>query len=513
MSLQADMRFPWKKLIPGFAGLLAALLTYWLVPGTSHPQAPLMAAITVLMAAWWIFEVVPIPVTSLFPLFLLPLTGIADVAETATYYGKSTIFLFLGGFLLALGLQRSGVHKRIALQIVWLAGSRPSGLVLGFMISCGFLSMWISNTAAVMVMLPIALSVLEQAKEMGAKGGLGNFAVCLMLGIAYSADIGGMGTLIGTPPNMIYNEMLGEIFPGAPKTGFLPWMMMGLPLSLLFMTGGWLLLTRVIFKLPRESIFGGRSVIRQIISQLGKVRRDEWLSAGIFGLAALLWMTGEDLVLGDNFTLPGWRSSLGLTELDDAGVAIATAVLLFLVPSADRPGQALMNWEAAKQVPWGILLLFGGGFAIAGGFTHSGLSALVGDLFAGLTIGSPALLVVLVCILLTFLTEVTSNTAITNLVLPILAKAGVALGLDPRILMIPATLSASCAFMMPVASPTQAIVFGSGHVSIKQMVRAGIWFNVLGIILVSAVFLLWGGLVLGIDLSEIPAWAISATTE
>lgn len=511
--MKADSRFIFQryfKFIFGSLGVLVAFLVYWAVPGDTYPKAPAMAGVVTLMAAWWIFEIVPIAVTSVLPIVLFPLFGILKVEATTAVYGKSTIFLFLGGFILALGLQVSNVHKRIALKIVYQVGSQPARLVLGFMVASAFMSMWISNTATVMVMLPIAMSILEQAKQGDIpEKAMRNFALCVMLGIAYAADMGGMATLIGTAPNMAFRDLLIQIFPDAPEPGFVPWMLMGLPLAIIFVFSGWLMLTRLIFPVRVKNLLGGQEIIRENLRALGPIRRDETIAILVFGLAAMLWMTGGDIDFG-RFTFYGWRSRLDLKQVNDAVVAMGTACLLFMLPSGDRPGEPLMRWDMALKVPWGILLLFGGGFAIAGGFSASGLSAMVGQTFAEFAVDSPFVLVILVCFILTFLTEITSNTATTNLILPILANAGVALNIDPRILMIPATLSASCAFMMPVASPTQAIVFGSGYIKIRQMIFAGIWFNLLGILLVTLVFLLLAKTVWGIELGVVPEWAVIA---
>jgi sodium-dependent dicarboxylate transporter 2/3/5 len=493
--------------VHGAAGMLAAGIVWWLIPGETFSLAPLMGGVITLMAVWWVFEVIPIAVTSLFPLFLLPAFGVADMKTTAAYYGRPIIFLFLGGFLLAFGLQESGIHKRIALHIVRIIGSNPRRLVLGFMISAGFLSMWISNTASVMVMLPIALAILKETGDTVSGPDAKKLGLSIMLGIAYAADIGGMATVIGTPPNLVFLEMFTDLFPEGPQIGFLQWMAMGLPISLLFMGTGWLVLTYFLFPIQESKIFGGKSAIRNQIQALGRIRRDEIFAGSIFLLAAILWMTGSDLQLFEDFTIPGWRSLFHLPEVSDAAVAIGAASLLFLIPSQDREGQRLLEWESARRIPWGILLLFGGGFAIAGGFELSGLSDLTGEAFANLDVHSPVMLVAVINTVLTFLTEFTSNTAMTNLVLPVLGKAAVALEVDPRLLMIPATLSASCAFMMPIASPTQAIVFGSGYVSIKEMIKAGIWFNLLGIIIVTLLFFLIGTTVLGIDPAVLPEWA------
>jgi sodium-dependent dicarboxylate transporter 2/3/5 len=489
------------KWIYGLLAIVLAIIVYSIVPGNEYEQAPIMAAVVIIMAVFWIFEVVPIAITSIFPIFLFPLFGILDTKSTALFFGKEIIFLFLGGLMLAQGIQNSNLHKRIALHIVNIIGSKPANLVLGFMVATAGLSMWISNTASVMVMMPIGLSIIEEIKDVkNSEKFLSKFAVALMLGIAYSADIGGMATLIGTPPNMVFMEMYHELFPNLPKVGFSQWMMMGLPVAIIFLFTGWLLMTKVIFRLPKFKVFEGKDIIRELLNGLGKLRRDELTSGLVFLSAAILWVTGSDITLSDSYTIHGWRSTFGLEMVSDASIAVATSLLLFLIPSKDKPTEKLLTWQKAKELPWGILLLFGGGFAIAGGFNSSGLSNVIGNLFSSINIDSPILIVLIVCFVLTFLTEITSNTATTNLILPILAKASAVLGLDPRILMIPATLSASCAFMMPIASPTQAIIFGSGHVKIKQMIRAGILFNLWGVLIVTSVFYVMAKFVFDIDI-------------
>ncbi len=496
-----NFNFLKNKWIYGVLAIILAIVCYHYVPDVTYPQAPIMAAIVTLMAVFWIFEVVPIAITSLFPIFLFPLFEILDTKSTALFYGKEIIFLFLGGLMLAQGIQQSNLHKRIALHIVNIIGSKPTNLVLGFMVATAGLSMWISNTAAVMVMMPIGLSIIEEIKEAKkAEQFIAKFAVAVMLGIAYAADIGGMATLVGTPPNMVFIEMYHDLFPALPKIGFTQWMLMGLPLAITFTFTGWLLMTKVIFRMPKTHFFESHEVIKDLLKNLGKLRRDELFSGVIFLIAVVLWITGSDITLSDSFTIHGWRSTFGLEKVSDAAIAVATSILLFLIPSKDRPKEMLLKWSKVQELPWGILLLFGGGFAIAGGFDSSGLSQVIGNLFTHLAIDSPLLIVIIVCTILTLLTEITSNTATTTLVLPILAKASIVLGIDPRVLMIPATLSASCAFMMPIASPTQAIIFGSGYVNIKQMIRAGIWFNILGIIVITGVFFLVAKFAFGITI-------------
>ena len=489
-------------------GPLLAAVVILLGPG-DDPKIGAMAAVAVWMAVWWVTEAVPIPVTALLPLVLMPITGVMSVREVAPNYGRSTIYLFLGGFMLALGLQASGVHRRMALAIVSKVGSQPRRIVLGFMLASAFLSMWISNTATVMVLMPIGLAVLAAVKDRGVDAKeLKLLGVTVMLGIAYAADIGGMATLVGTPPNLSYKEQLVRLFEDAPSPSFAEWMMMGLPIAVIFLGVGWLALTRLSFRLPDTALLGDQDVIQGLRRELGPIRRDEQITVAIFATTAFLWMTRKPISLG-SVILPGW-SELPFLEagfVDDAVVAVTMALVLFLIPSQDRPGERLLEWKHMNDMPWGMLLLFGGGFALAAGFKSSGLSGWLGGHFVALEDAPTWLIMVIVCVVLTFLTELTSNTATTELVLPILASAGVAIGTDPRYLMIPATLSASCAFMMPVASPTQAIVFASGWVPIRDMVRAGIWFNIIGVVLVASLFAMLGAAVMGIDPSVLPNWA------
>ncbi len=488
-----------KRVLLFIVAILIALFTYFLVPKDLFPQAPAVAAMIVLMAFLWVTELLPLSVTSLIPIIFLPLVGVGTLSQITAYYARPIIYLFLGGFILAIGIQKTGLHKRIALYLLHKIGDKPHQLVLGFMITSALMSMWISNTATVMVMMPVGLSVLETAKSNGLSGkNLANLGLGIMLGLAYAADIGGMATVIGTPPNLVFLEMYTELFPSSPAVGFVTWMIMVLPISILFLFSGWLVLTKLVFKLPNQRLLGGHKVIEQQFLQLGAMTPDEKRAGLIFLFAVVLWLTGSDIQLGENFMIKGWRSVLSIPEFKDAAVAIFAAMLLFIVPSTNKHKRTLLKWKDTAQVPWGILLLFGGGLALAGGFQLSGLGQMVGNAFSSWQVDSPTVAVFSVSFVLTFLTEITSNTAITNLILPVIAEASKALQIDPRLLMIPATLSASCAFMMPVASPTQAIVFGSGYVSIKDMIKGGLWFNFIGIILVSVIFLVWGRFVLGI---------------
>jgi sodium-dependent dicarboxylate transporter 2/3/5 len=488
-----------RRLIILVAAVIASIAGYVAVPSGEYPKAPAVAAMIILMAVLWVTEALPLAVTSLIPLFFLPFFNVGTLGKISAYYAKPIIFLFLGGFLLAIALQKTGLHRRIALYLLMKIGDKPKRLVLGFMLATALLSMWISNTATVMVMMPVGLSILETARHKGVRGrDLTHLGLGIMLGIAYAADIGGMSTPIGTPPNLVFLEMYEELFAGSDTIGFLTWMIMVLPISILFLGIGQWLLTGVIFPLPDRGFMGGKDIIKQAYSALGKISVAERRAGMIFLFAVILWLTGSDIHLGGGIHIYGWRKLLHIPQFKDASVAILAATLLFIIPSGNKNDSTLLVWQDAKEVPWGILLLFGGGLSLAGGFQVSGLGTLIGSIFQGVHPGHEGLAIAGVSFVLTFLTEITSNTAITNLILPVLAEISQAVHIDPRLLMIPATLSASCAFMMPVASPTQAIVFGSGYVSMRQMIKAGIWFNILGIIIVTLVFITWGRFVLGI---------------
>ena len=494
----------WLRLLlgPALAGLVLLLS-----PGDS-PQVARMAAIAVWMAAWWVTEAVAVPVTSLLPLVLLPLAGIAPVSRVAQDYGRDTIFLFLGGFLLALGLQQSGAHRRIALSIVAAIGSRPRRVVLGFMLAACALSMWLSNTSVTLLLLPITLSVLATLREQGADPALvGRFGVPLMLSIAHGSSIGGLATPVGTPTNLVFRQVFPQFFPGAPAVGFAQWMLIGVPLALVFAAAAWWLFVRVLFPLPDAELLGGRDTIAELRAQLGPVRRDELAAGGLFLAAALLWVTGKSLDIGSAH-LPGWQELFG-GRVDDPAVAIALASLLFVLPSAERRGETLLEWKHTQQVPWGILLLFGGGFALATGFEASGLSSWGASLFLGLSGSAPILVVAVVCAIVVAVSEFASNTATAQIAMPILKSASLALALDPRLLMIPATFAASCGFMLPVGTPPSAIVYSSGYVPMRAMVRAGICLDLLGIALIILFTWLLAGPAFGIDASVMPAWARS----
>ena len=480
-----------KKPLFILAGPLAAIVVWWAQHHLGQAQAA-MAGTVVWMAVWWISEAVPLAITSLLPVVLFPFLGITDLPKAASYYGKDVIFLFIGGFLLALGIERSGLHRRIALRIVERIGTAPSRLVLGALLASGLLSMWINSTAAVLVMLPIGLSLLSAAP------GHGKLGAALALSVGYGATIGGMATPVGTPPNLVFMEQWKLFFPDRPAIGFGQWMLFCVPYTLLFLLTVWLLMTRVLFRMPASGP-ADKKALRDQIAALGPSSRDEKLSALVFGSTALLWITGDRIAFSDGFVFPGWRSLpwQGLRAMGDPAVGVIGGILLFLIPSS-REKRALLDWDFAQtRIPWGVVLLIGSGFAIAGGIDASGLNATIGKALAGWNAGAGTLQVGAVAMGVTLLSELGSNTAVASLVLPILARTAEAWHMAPQAVMIPATLGASCGFMLPIASPMQAIVFGSGHITVRRMVTAGVWLDLIGVLMLMFLWALMGGAVFG----------------
>ncbi|MBI4459535.1 MAG: SLC13/DASS family transporter [Acidobacteria bacterium] len=512
----------------GFLIGIALFLLIWLAPapGGMSPPAQRMAAITALMASWWISEAVAIPLTSLVPLVLFPVFGIMPSENVAPYYADQTIFLFLGGFIVALAIQKWSLHRRIALHIIYRVGTKPSRLLLGFMLATAFLSMWMSNTACAMMMFPIGMAVvLQLATQPSADDALsqparqaimGNFGSLLMLAIAYSASLGGIATLIGTPPNLVFAGAVRKLFPEAPEIGFLQWMTLGVPIMAVFLPIAWLYLCRFGSRTPLSEIrfHGSQTVIQEELETLGKITSPEKRVLVIWVLLALLWMFRAPIHLG-TFTLPGWSQLFGSFSgyLHDSTVAVAMALLLCLMkarrraPDGSLEESSLMDWETIRHgVPWGILLLFGGGFALAAGFERTGLSDWIGSWLGKLAGLPPLLTMAVTCVLLVALTEFISNTATAIMAMPILAAAAVQMGIHPFLLMIPGTIAASCAFMLPVSTPPNAIVFGSGWITVPQMFRVGLGLEILGILIITIVVYWLAPAVFGFSLGQVPAW-------
>ncbi len=437
--------------------LAAAGAMGFLAAGHGHDMA-VVGFVALLCVVWWVFEPIPIPVTSLLPIALLPLFGVLTPAEVGQAYGSPLILLLLGGFLLSKAMEHSGAHRRIAIGMVNLFGATSGRrLVMGFMCAAAVLSMWISNTATTLMLLPVALAVLDATEERE------RLAAPLLLGVAYAASVGGLGTPIGTPPNLIFMQVYAQTT--GETISFTHWMSWAVPVVMLMVPAMALILTRDV---------SGRLSVQ--LPAVGAWRTEERRVMIIFGLTALAWITR-----GEPFG--GWKAWLGLPQANDASVALLAVVAMFLTPNGR--GERLLTWERAATIPWGVLLLFSGGICLAAGFVNSGLSALLGDWLSGLTRIHLYALILLICLVVTFMTETTSNTASTTLLMPVLAAAALAAGIAPELIMVPAAMSASCAFMLPVATAPNSVVFGSGLIPISRMAREGVVMNFLGAAIIS----------------------------
>ena len=477
-------------------GLILAALVYALLPDDVGHSARLTAGTAVLMGICWMTEAVPIPATALLPLIVFPVfDSSVTVNGVGASYGNSIIFLFMGGFLLALAMQRWNLHRRIALLTVNAMGTKPTMVIAGFMIATGFLSMWVSNTATAVMMIPIGVSVLVLVLDIGKKSGAvpssegtdsgregaepddktimdaviaSNFGTALMLGIAYAASIGSLGTIIGTPPNTL---LVGYLEGQGITIGFLQWMMAGVPLAVVLLLVAWFLLTHVMFKPEIDDIPGGKQLIRGELDSLGKMSQGEIRVGSIFVAAAASWV-GVPLL----FDSP---------PISDTGIAMTAAVLLFLLPSGSKKGVRLIDWDTAVKLPWGVLLLFGGGLALSAQFQASGLTDWIGSVAGGLDTIPVILLVFVVAAAIVYLTEITSNTATAATFLPVAGGVAMGMDIDILILAVPVALAATCAFMLPVATPPNAVSYASGYITIGQMMRGGFWLNLIAIVMIT----------------------------
>ncbi|MBI2377115.1 MAG: SLC13/DASS family transporter [Deltaproteobacteria bacterium] len=462
-------------------GLVLGGGTIVLAPLVATPDGLSVAAIrtlgvTLLVGIWWVTEALPLGATGLVPAALFPLLGIAPAAKLAPAYMSPFIMLLLGGFLLSMALERSRAHERLALHALLIVGTSARNLVLGFLIATAGVSMWISNTSATLIMMPIALALVQRTRsdDPGARG----FAPALLLSTAYGASVGGMGTPIGTPPNLIAIGALEKAFPDGPKLTFVSWMVSGVPAVLVIVPIAWLLLTRFAIKVPKSLELGAGDLVRSELERLGPWRSFERRALALFGVAAVMWMSREDVSFGD-FSIAGWATRLGLDGLpDDGTVAMLLVVLAFMIPSGERTGDRMLRWEDAARAPWDLVLLFGGGMAISTGFVSTGLSTWLGEGMARLGAGSAFGFMAVASLGATFLTEFMSNTALANIAMPMIAAAaGSFPGTDPRLFIVSVALGTSCAFMMPAATGPNAIVFGTGKIRIREMARAGVLLN------------------------------------
>ncbi len=457
------------------------------------PEGQATLAMAGWMAVWWLTVAVPLAVTALLPLVLVPSLGIGTPSTAAAPYANPVIFLFMGGFFIAAAMRRWSLHRRIALGVVARTGTSPPRLVAGFMLACAFLSMWMSNTAAVLMMMPIGAAVLslmdaddaddriETGRQRG--GVTPGFGTALMLGIAYAGSIGGVATLIGTPPNAVLAAMADELL--GYDLSFASWMAIGLPISVVMLIACWALLSLVLFRLPNRPIPGVADVIADEREKLGRWHRGERVTAFVFAAAAIAWIFRSPKQIGD-LLIPGLQTLW--PQIGDSTIAIAAALVLFVWPTRDRQGRrtTVLDWAYARSIPWDILVLFGGGLSLASAFQSTGLTKWLGGELAVLAGLPDVLIIAAVATLFVFVTEITSNTATATLGLPVMAGLGASIGVEPLALMAVAAMGSSMAFMLPVATPPNAIVYGSGYIEPAEMRRAGFWLNIIGIVVITA---------------------------
>lgn len=499
------------RMVGFFLGpILFAIMMLLPAPEGMKIEAWRVAAVTVLMAVWWISEAIPIPATSLMPIALFPLLGIMKSKAATAPYANHLIYLFMGGFFLAVTMERWNLHRRVALHTIRAVGTSPGRMIMGFMIATAFLSMWVSNTATTMMMVPIGLAVIQQATGFDSKtlracattGPESNFGKCLMLGIAYAASMGGVATIIGTPPNTIMVGMVEKMF--GVEIGFGQWMMFGVPLSIAMIAISWVILTKFLFPMGNMKIAGGDAIIKEEISRLGVMSSEEKKIVVVGGFVAAFWLA-RGFMKKAPFILD-LMPNFGY--IHDATIGILGALILFAIPTNFKKGEFLLDWKTAVKIPWDVILLFGGGLAIANGFAKTGLATYIASQLGGLEGTSIIVFVAVVVLITIFLTEITSNTATATLLVPIMGSAAIAMGVHPYATIIGACVAASFAFMLPVATPPNAVVFGSGCISIKQMAKAGLWLNILGTILITAFVVYLLPVIWGIDLHMVPEWAV-----
>ncbi|MFN3756466.1 MAG: SLC13 family permease [Flavobacterium sp.] len=465
------------KLTKNRIGLVLGPLSFLLMimffkPDDLSSAAIYTLATTVWMAIWWMSEAVPIPVTALLPVILFPLSGALSLSETTACYGDKFVFLFLGGFALAIAIEKWNLHKRMALNIIHFLGSKPNNIILGFMLATAFLSMWISNTATAVMILPVGLAIIHQFQNEN-KANLEvskKFGKAILLSIAYSASIGGMATLIGTPPNLVFAGVIEKNF--NTEISFFDWFKIGFPLSIILLFICWMYITRVAYKLKNENLKSGANDINRQLSELGSLSKEEKSVLLVFVLTAIAWIT-KSFVLIKIFPF-----------IDDTIIAIICLIFLFVIPSSNHD-KRILDWRDTDRLPWGILILFGGGMALAQAFESSELAVWLGQQFHTLQGVSIFLLIIITVAAINFLTEITSNLATTAMILPVLIPFAISVDVHPYYFLIGATLAASCAFMLPAATPPNAVVFASGHLKINDMVKKGFWMNIISIIIIS----------------------------
>lgn len=475
------------------------------------PQKPIITytlAVAILMALWWVVEIVPLAVTSLLPFVLFPILGVMNGKAVASNYFNDIIFLFLGGFLFALAMQKWNLHRRIALKLLLIVGNSPAKIMLGFMLGTAFLSMWISNTATTMLMVPILISIILKLEETNTKESVRHFSTGLLLAVAYSASIGGIATLVGTPPNLSFARIFVIYFPNAPEISFASWFFYAFPIVVILFL---ITFTYLYFVFIKRDAAQWKTIdtstIKNEYKKLGVWIIEQKILAFLFVLLGILWFTRADIALG-SFTIKGWSSLFSNPKyLNDGTVAIVIGILLFLIPSKKKKGTFIMDWKTAESIPWEIILLFGGGFALASGFKESGLSQWFGDQLLWLKDVHPFIIILSVTFLVTFLTELTSNLATVETFLPVLAGLAMSIEMNPLLFMLPATIAASLAFMLPSATAPNAIIFGTKRLKVIDMSKTGLALNMIGIIIVTLASYYIATFVFDIALDANPEWA------
>ena len=491
----------YRKKIGLFSGAIIFFIILLLpLPKGMPPEALKVGAIASLMAIWWLTEAIPIPATALLPLALFPLLGISNSKQASAPYANHLIFLFLGGFFIAIAMEKWNLHKRIALQIINFVGVSPNRIILGFMISTAFLSMWISNTATAMMMVPVGMAIIKQSTDIIDKNnpcnidttpGKFNFGTALMLSIAFSASIGGVATIIGTPPNTILVGLIESMY--HRQIAFSEWMLIGVPLAIVMLFVTWIYLTRFALKAEISELPGGKETIKNEIKKLGKITSAERKVLAVFIFVAVSWM------------VRGFIKS-GSQMMHDSTIAIMGAIMLFIIPIDFKKGIFVLDWEAAKKVPWDIIILFGGGLSLADGFIKSGLAKWIGSQLTILQGTSFIVLIIFVVIVAMLLTEVTSNTATSAMLIPVMGSIAIGMSIHPYGPMIAVCIASSYAFMLPVATPPNAVVFGSKYVTIPTMARVGVILDIIGLIFIIITVTYLIPLAWGIDLLSLPSW-------
>jgi sodium-dependent dicarboxylate transporter 2/3/5 len=487
---------------------LALLIALFFNPVPDKPAIGAVAAVVALMACWWMTEAIPLAATALLPLALFPLLGVSSARDTAGAYINSIIFLYVGGSLIAVAMERCGLHRRVALAVIHALGGGAERIVLGFILAGGLVSMWISNTAAAVMMLPIAMAIIGQMETRFGPGRTQPLAVAILLAVAYGASIGGVATPVGSPTNLVFLKIYADTFPAAPAISFGQWVAVAMPLSIALLFAAWLALVRLNGRLdPKLAL--DRSTVRRELDSLGRLGREERIVTAVWIVTAALWIFRADLTIG-SFVIPGWAGLWkGFALLDDGSVAVAMALLLFLLPAnAERGGGPILGADAFAELPWSAILLFGGGFAMANGFTSSGLTQYLAGQFAGLGTMPVLVAMLIACIAVALCTELVSNIAVVQMFIPVLAAWGVAQQINPLLLMFPATIMSSMAFMLPVGTPPNAVIFGSNRIRIAEMLRGGAWVKLVVVLITLAVCVLLMPVIFDLDTGKFPAWAM-----